>query len=174
MYFSYCFPDGMASPGNFTCGAVESCSVKDYVERAGKTFVELRKTAARGLDEELGVVLKGRDLEAICLTTVYLKYDNHEWGMCGFVDLSDERISPERRLTYDRITSRFTGGTCKDKFQHDRFVAVPFQLSDMAHFVRDNFHEFASSAKLVVVKVMQSYFGVAEVEKIFKALDSSS
>ena len=163
--------DGVASPGNFTCGAVESCSAKKDCET---NFVDLRKTAARGLDEELGVVLKGKDLEAISLTTVYLKYDKHEWGMCGFIDLSDERISSERRLTYDSIKSRFTGGTCKDKFEHDRLVPVPFQLFDMAHFVRDNFHEFASSTKLVVVKVMQSFFGVAEVEKIFKALDTSS
>ncbi len=165
---------GMASPGTFTCGAVESCSVKDYVKRGDKTYVEMIKTAARGLDEELGVVLKGKDLDAICLTTVYLKYDNHEWGMCGFVDLCDERIAPERRLTYESIKSRFTGGACKDKFEHDRFVGVPFKLHDMAHFVRENFHDFASSAKLVVVKVMQSFFGVSEVEKIFKALDSSN
>jgi hypothetical protein len=163
----------MASPGTFTCGAVESCSVKDYIKRGDTTYVELIKTAARGLDEEMGVKLIGKDLDAICLTTVYLKYDNHEWGMCGFVDLNDERIASERRLTYERITARFTGGICKDKFEHDRFVPVPFKLHNMAHFVRDNFHDFASSAKLVVVKVMQSFFGVSEVEKIFNALDSS-
>ena len=164
----------MASPGTFTCGAVESCSVKDYVKHGNKTYVQLIETAARGLNEELGVELIGKDKDAICLTTVYLKYDNHEWGMCGFVDLSDERIAPGRRLTFARIQSRFTAGICKDKFEHDRFVAVPFKLHEMAHFVRDNFHDFASSAKLVVVKVMQSFFGVSEVEKIFKALDSSS
>ena len=164
----------MASPGTLTCGAVESCSVKDYVKRGDKTYVELIKTAARGLDEELGVKLKGKDLDAICLTTVYLKYDNHEWGMCGFVDLSDERIDEKRRLTCDSINSRFTGGSCKDKFEHDCFDPVPFKLHEMAHFVRENFHNFASSAKLVVVKVMQSFFGVSEVEKIFKALDSSN
>lgn len=164
---------GMPSPGTLTCGAVESCSVKDYVKRGDQTYVELIKTAARGLEEELGIELKGKDREAICLTTVYLKYDNHEWGMCGFVDLSDERIAPERRLTFDSIASRFTAADCKDKFEHDRFVAVPLELHKMAHFVRENFHDFASSGKLVVVKVMQSFFGVSEVEKIFKALDSS-
>lgn len=162
----------MASPGTFTCGAVESCSTKDYIKRGDKTYVLLEKTAARGLEEELGVVLKGRDVEALCLTTVYLKYDNHEWGMCGFVDLSDERIAPERRLTFSSLHSRFTGGP-KDKFEHDRLVPIPFQLHEMAHFVRENFHDFASSAKLVVVKVLQSFFGVSEVENIFKALDAS-
>ncbi|CAB3981507.1 serine threonine- kinase drkD [Paramuricea clavata] len=167
--------DGIASPGDFTCGAVESCSVKDYDETRGdKTYVELIKTAARGLNEELGVVLKGKDLDAICLTTVYLKYDKHEWGMCGFVDLSDERIAPERRLTYASIQSRFTGASCKDKFEHELIKGVPFELDKMADFVRENFHNFASSTKLVVVKVMQSFFGVSEVEKIFKAFDSSS
>ena len=167
------FSGGMASPGTFTCGAVESCSVKDYIKRGDQTYVELIKTAARGLDEEMGVILKGKDLDAICLNTVYLKYDNHEWGMCGFVDLSDERIHPDRRFTYSTISSKFTGGSCKDKFEHDKFVAVEFELPKMAEFVRSNFHDFASSAKLVVVKVMQSYFGVSEVEKVFKALDSS-
>lgn len=164
----------MASPGTFTCGAVESCSVKDYVTRGKHTYVELVKTAARGLYEELGIELKGSDLDAICLTTVYLKYDKHEWGMCGFVDLSDDRIAEERRLTYESIRSRFTGGSCKDKFEHDRVVPIPFDRHKMAHFVRENFHDFASSSKLVVVKVMQSFFGVSEVEKIFQALDSSN
>ena len=127
----------MASPGTFTCGAVESCSVKDFVKHGNKTYVQLLETAARGLDEELGVKLIGKDKDAICLTTVYLKYDNHEWGMCGFVDLSDERIAPERRLTFAQIKSRFTTGICKDKFEQNLFVAVPFKLHEMAHFVAE-------------------------------------
>ena len=139
-----------------------------------RTYLNLINTARRGLTEELRVVLEDEDVDAICLTTVYLKYDNHEWGMCGFVDLSDERIAPERRLTYASIQSRFTGASCKDKFEHDLITGVPFKLHEMAHFVRENFHNFASSTKLVVVKVMQSFFGLSEVEKIFKAFDSSS
>ena len=42
----------MATPGKFTCGAVESASVKDYVYKEGKdgaeVFVDLIQTAKRG------------------------------------------------------------------------------------------------------------------------------
>ncbi|XP_046859842.1 mitogen-activated protein kinase kinase kinase dlk-1-like [Xenia sp. Carnegie-2017] len=166
--------DGIAGPGNLTCGAVESCSTNDYVKKDdGKTYVDLVKTSARGLNEELGINLQGSDLDAICLTTVYLKYDNHEWGMCGFVNLSDERIAADRRLTFSSINSRFSTGACKDKFEHERFIAVPFNKHEMAEFVRDNSDNFASSTKVVVVKVMQAYFGVMVVEQIFKAMDAS-
>ena len=159
--------EGMATPGKFTCGAVESASVKDYVHKDGQAYVDLIKTAARGLEEELRVELKGSDIEALCLTTVYLKFDTHEWGCCGYVDLSDPRVSPERRLTYKQIESRFTSGP-KDKFKHANLVALDFELSGMVEFVRDNYGDFASSAKLVVVKVLQSFFGVAAVERAFR------
>eukprot|EP00118_Oscarella_pearsei_P026605 m.839 g.839 ORF g.839 m.839 type:complete len:739 (+) comp4988_c0_seq1:46-2262(+) len=161
---------GLASPGNFTCGAVESCSVKDYESDTGSetTTISLVKTAARGLDEELGVHLEGDDLEAITLATIYLKHDTHEWGLCGFVDLNDERIDPERRLTAEQIKTRFTSAGSKDKFEHERIVAVEFTLPSMVKFVRENHRNFASSAKLVVVKVLQSFFGHAAVEREFK------
>ncbi|CAH3128418.1 unnamed protein product [Porites lobata] len=155
------------NPGKFTCGAVESASVKDYVHKDGQAYVDLIKTAARGLKEELRVELKGSDIEALCLTTVYLKFDTHEWGCCGYVDLSDPRVSPERRLTYEQIESRFTSGP-KDKFKHEEVVAVDFELSRMVEFVRENYEDFASSTKLVVVKVLQSFFGVAAVERAFR------
>ena len=158
----------MATPGKFTCGAVESASVKDYISVDGEPYVNLVQTAVRGLEEELRVELKGRDIEALCLTTVYLKFDTHEWGMCGFVDLSDPRVAPERRLTFSELGSRFTTGP-KDKFEHEEVVAVDFELPSMVEFVRENFNDFASSGKLVVVKVLQSFFGVAEVEHMFKA-----
>lgn len=158
----------MATPGKFTCGAVESASVKDYVYVDGNLCVDLVKTAVRGLEEELRVELKGRDLEALCLATVYLKFDTHEWGMCGFVDLSDPRVAPERQLTFSELGSRFTSGP-KDKFEHEEVVAVNFELPAMVEFVRMNFGNFASSGKLVVVKVLQSFFGVAAVERMFKA-----
>ncbi|CAH1272445.1 MAP3K7 [Branchiostoma lanceolatum] len=161
--------EGMASPGTFTCGAVESCSVKDYiVKENGDTNVSLLKTAARGLDEELRVELKDRDLEALVLNTVYLKFDNHEWGLCGYVDLTDPRVAPEARLSFDQLRGRFTTGP-KDKFEHEEVVAVDFELGPMVEFVRHNYGDFASSAKLVVVKVMQAFFGVAAVEHAFKA-----
>ena len=46
--------------------------------------------------QELGLVLSEEDRKAINLNTTYLKFDNHEWGMCGFVDLTDDRV----RLCY--------------------------------------------------------------------------
>ncbi|PFX25231.1 putative serine/threonine-protein kinase [Stylophora pistillata] len=159
--------EGMATPGKFTCGAVESASVKDYIYKNGKSYVDLIQTAARGLEEELRVELKDRDIEALCLTTVYLKFDTHEWGCCGYVDLSDERVASERRLTFEQLGSRFTTGP-KDKFEHEEVVAVDFELSRMVEFVRENYEDFASSAKLVVVKVLQSFFGVAAVERAFR------
>ncbi|XP_035684570.1 uncharacterized protein LOC118421409 isoform X1 [Branchiostoma floridae] len=161
--------EGMASPGTFTCGAVESCSVKDYVVKEnGDTYLSLLQTAARGLDEELRVGLKDRDIEALVLNTVYLKFDNHEWGLCGYVDLTDPRIAPEARLSFDQLRGRFTTGP-KDKFEHEEVVAVDFELVPMVEFVRQNYRDFASSAKLVVVKVLQAFFGVAAVEHAFKA-----
>lgn len=159
--------EGMATPGKFTCGAVESASTKDYVYKNEKSYVDLIQTAARGLEEELRVELKGSDIKALCLTTVYLKFDTHEWGCCGYVDLSDERVAPERRLTFEQLGSRFTTGP-KDKFEHEEVVAVDFELSRMVEFVRENYEDFASSAKLVVVKVLQSFFGVAAVERAFR------
>ena len=165
------FTEGMATPGKFTCGAVESASVKDYVYKKGKdgaeVFVDLIQTAKRGLEEELRVELIGDDIKALCLTTVYLKFDTHEWGCCGFVDLSDPRVAPERQLTFEQLGSRFTTGP-KDKFEHEEVVAVDFELPRMVEFVRENYEDFASSAKLVVVKVMQSFFGVGAVERAFR------
>lgn len=146
---------------------MESASVKDYFYKNGKSYVDLIQTAARGLEEELRVELKDSDIEALCLTTVYLKFDTHEWGCCGYVDLSDERVASERRLTFEQLGSRFTTGP-KDKFEHEEVVAVDFELSRMVEFVRENYEDFASSAKLVVVKVLQSFFGVAAVERAFR------
>jgi len=165
---------GMASPKEYTCGAVESVSKKDCFEDevSGGTCVSLLNTASRGLEEELRVELVGNEVDAICLTTVYMKYDTHEWGMCGFVDLSDKRIAPERRLKYKQLQSRFTGGP-KDKFEHDLVEAVDFTLDSMMDFVRSNFMDFASSGKLVVVKVMQSFFGMQRVENAFRSVDPS-
>ena len=159
-------PVGMSSPGAFTCGAVESCAQKDYLEKDGATYISMVITAARGLDEELLVKLEGGDLEAICLSTVYLKFDNHEWGMCGYVDLSDQRIRPENRLSYARLSSRFSSGP-KDKFEHEEIFAVDFELESMVGFIKEHHRQFASSSKLVVVKVMQAFFGVTRVEHAF-------
>ncbi|XP_015747789.1 PREDICTED: uncharacterized protein LOC107327555 [Acropora digitifera] len=162
--------EGMATPGNFTCGAVESASVKDYVykgEDGAEVFVDLIQTAKRGLEEKFRVELIGDDIKALCLTAVYLKFDTHEWGCCGFVDLSDPRVAPEHRLTFEQLGSRFTTGP-KDKFEHEEVVAVDFELPKMVEFVREHYDFFASSAKLVVCKVMQSFFGIAAVERAFR------
>ena len=160
--------EGLTSPGDFTCGALESCSVQDYIEEDGKTKISLVRTAVRGLNEELRVVLEGNDVDAITLSTVYLKYDTHEWGLCGFIDLNDERVRSDNRLTFEQLKSRFTMGGLKSKYKHEEVVAVDFNLTEMVQFVRENCKQFASSTKLVVVKVLQSFFGVTSVERAFK------
>ena len=48
----------MPTPSKFTCGAVESVSVKDYIYKDGKPYVNLIQTAVRGLEEKLRVELK--------------------------------------------------------------------------------------------------------------------
>ncbi|XP_060072385.1 uncharacterized protein LOC132552248 [Ylistrum balloti] len=157
---------GMSSPGNFTCGAVESVSKPDYVNIEGETYVNLLNTAARGLMEEIGLELTGNDLDAICLMTIYLKFDFHEWGLCGFVDLKDERIAEEHRLSAESIKGRFTSGP-KDKFEHQTLTFVDFELEPMVEFVSNNHENFASSAKLVVVKVLETFFGSDKVHQKF-------
>ncbi|OWF54506.1 uncharacterized protein LOC110444378 [Mizuhopecten yessoensis] len=157
---------GMSSPGNFTCGAVESVSKPDYIKSGGDTHVNLLSTAVRGLMEEIGLELTGKDLDAICLTTIYLKFDFHEWGMCGFVDLKDERIAEQHRLSAENIKARFTSGP-KDKFEHQTLTFVDFELEPMVKFVSENHENFASSAKLVVVKVLEAFFGSDKVHQKF-------
>ncbi|CAC5380262.1 unnamed protein product [Mytilus coruscus] len=161
--------EGMAAPGKFTCGAVESASKPDYKMHNGKTCVDLVNTAARGLKEELGLELVGRDLDAICLTTVYLKFDTHEWGLCGFVDLKDERIHQKHRLSADSLKDIFSTGP-KDKFEHQTLTFIDFDLKTMVEFVFNNHENFASSAKLVVVKVLQAFYGWQRVQQEFEIL----
>ena len=159
---------GMAAPGKYTCGAVESASKPDYIQdKDGKTLVDLVNTAARGLQEELGLELTGNDLKAICLTTVYLKFDTHEWGLCGFVDLKDERIKPEHRISADSLKDIFSTGP-KDKFEHQNLTFIDFDLNTMVDFVFNNHENFASSAKLVVVKVLQAFYGWQRVQQEFE------
>ncbi|KAK3100492.1 hypothetical protein FSP39_020901 [Pinctada imbricata] len=173
---------GMSAPGAFTCGAVESASTPDIFTidedidqnnvdeddewKRSKFYVDLVNTAARGLREELGIELTGKDLEAICLTTIYLKVDTHEWGLCGFVDLSDPRVKLENQLSAQNIRDMFTSGP-KDKFEHNLLNFTRFELENMVDFVSKNHEKFASSAKLVVVKVLQAFFGWSNVQREF-------
>ncbi|CAC5391059.1 unnamed protein product [Mytilus coruscus] len=161
--------EGMAAPGKFTCGAVESASKPDYKIHNGKTCVDLVNTAARGLKEELGLELSGSDLDAICLTTVYLKFDTHEWGLCGFVDLKDERIDPKHRISANSLKDIFSTGP-KDKFEHQTLTFIDFNLKTMVEFVFNNHENFASSAKLVVVKVLQAFYGWQRVQQEFEIM----
>lgn len=159
---------GMSAPGAFTCGAVESASTPDIEDENNSTRVNLVNTAIRGLKEELGLELDDSDAKAICLTTIYLKTDTHEWGLCGFVDLTDERIKPEHRISADNLKDRFSSGP-KDKFEHQTLTFVKFTLEDMVDFVFENHDNFASSAKLVVVKVLQAFFGWSKVQNEFES-----
>ncbi|XP_063401047.1 serine/threonine-protein kinase TAO2-like [Mytilus trossulus] len=161
--------EGMAAPGKFTCGAVESASKPDYKIHNGETYVDLVNTAARGLKEELGLELSGSDLDAICLTTVYLKFDTHEWGLCGFVDLTDERIDAKHRISANSLKDIFSTGP-KDKFEHQTLTFIDFDLKTMVEFVFNNHENFASSAKLVVVKVLQAFYGWQRVQQEFEIM----
>ena len=84
--------------------------------------------------------------------------------------MNDARIRPDRRLTVEQMRTRFTSAGFKDKFEHEKIVAVEFTLLTMVKFVHENFKNFASSAKLVVVKVLQSFFGYAAVEREFSVV----
>jgi hypothetical protein len=162
--------EGLSSPGKITCGAVRGCSAKDYISTEDRsTRISLVKSAVRGLNDELGIILSNStEWETITLTTVYLKFDTHEWGLCGFIDLNDERIHPDRRLIAADIQSRFTSAGIKDRYEHEQVIAVDFTLSSMAQWVREHFRDFASSGKVCVVKAMQSFFGVSAVEKALR------
>lgn len=161
---------GMPAPGKFTCGAVESASKPDFnVKEDGKTYVNLINTAARGLQEEIGIELTKSDRHAICLTTVYLKYDTHEWGLCGFVNLKDKRICEKHRLSADSIKDIFSSGP-KDKFEHQTLTFVDFDLKTMVEFVFNNHENFASSTRLVVVKTLQAFFGWQIVQQEFESM----
>ncbi|XP_061178352.1 serine/threonine-protein kinase 10-like [Saccostrea echinata] len=160
--------EGMSAPGAFTCGAVESASTPDIQGEGNSRTVNLVNTAIRGLREELGLELTDSDAEAVCLTTIYLKTDTHEWGLCGFVDLTDNRIKPEHRISADNLKDRFSSGP-KDKFEHQTLTFVKFTLEDMVDFVFENHDNFASSAKLVVVKVLQAFFGWSRVQREFES-----
>ncbi|XP_076800129.1 uncharacterized protein LOC143445129 [Clavelina lepadiformis] len=165
---------GLASPGAFTCGAVESCSVKDYDKdhsgtaliKNGIAQVSLLRTAARGLHEELGLKLVESDYLAIHLNTVYLKFDNHEWGMCGFVDLTSDQVCAENRYSFENLNAAFTSGP-KDRFEHACIYGVDFDLATMVSWIRTHHLEMASSAKIAVVKVLQAYFDTSKVTKEF-------
>ncbi|XP_062606635.1 uncharacterized protein LOC134268407 [Saccostrea cucullata] len=186
---------GMPAPGAFTCGAVKSVSTLDIQEinEENKTEekedenggdkenediedndegelkrVNLVNTAIRGLREELGLELSDSEAEAVCLTTIYLKTDTHEWGLCGFVDLTDTRIKPEHRISADNLKDRFSSGP-KDKFKYRALRFVKFTLEDMVDFIFENHENFASSTKLVAVKVLQAYFGWSKVKREFES-----
>jgi hypothetical protein len=70
----------------YICGAVEGASILDMTDGKPDIFV----TAQRGIEEELGI--KGLPKTAIKFTTLYLKFDTHEWGMGGFVDLREPSL----------------------------------------------------------------------------------
>ncbi|KAK3101518.1 hypothetical protein FSP39_004162 [Pinctada imbricata] len=155
---------GIPTPGAYTGGAVEGASVLDYTPD-GKSY-DLVQTAVRGLKEELSIELSIEEREVICITTLYLAFDNYEWGMCGFLDLSDPRLSENNRVSAAVLQDRFVSGP-KDKFEHSKVKFVPFALEDMVQFLYENHENVASYAKAAVVKVLQAYFGSKRVEQAF-------
>lgn len=76
-YSMFPYVTGMAAPGLYTCGAVESCSVKDYITdeqgkeygkepRSGYSNVSLIDTAARGLEEVVEQYLFNKLIYRVC------------------------------------------------------------------------------------------------------------
>ena len=131
------------------------------------------ETAARGLREELGIAVDESAWgSALKLTTIYLKLDTHEWGMCGLLDLS-LIPTPQDRLTWAQVQDRFSGLTL-DKFESRRLHGTPMTLPTMVAFIEANLAQFASSTKLVVVKAMQLYFGVRPTMAMLSLPSSST
>ena len=155
---------GIPTPGAYTAGSVEGTSVLDYTED-GKC-IDLVNTAVRGLKEELNIEISREERDALCLTTLYLAFDNYEWGMCGFVDLKDTRLRAQNRVSAETLQDRFVSGP-KDKFEHSKVRFVTFTLEAMTQFLFDNYNNIASYSKVAAVKVMQAYFGLQQVEQEF-------
>jgi hypothetical protein len=116
------------------------------------------KTAVRGLEEELAVTVP---TSSVYLTTLIFKFDTHEWGMMGFIDLREPQ---NENLTADALKDRHHAA--KDRFENLSLELVEFTLPAMAQFVRTNFQErMASSTIVCAVHIMQHFFGVRPVEE---------
>ena len=153
------------APGLFTCTVTKSVYKESYCEKNGQDMISLLHSAAFCLNEELSIALTAEEYNAINMHTIYLKFDNHEWGMCGYIDLSNKRISETWRLTSSQIISRYSSAK---KTKHERLFAVAFNPDDVASFVRQNLVNMASSTKMVAVKVLKAYYPASAVEKAFK------
>ena len=131
----------------------------------GKKVISLLRCAALCLNEELNIKLEPDEYKAINLHTIYLKFDHHEWGMCGYLDLADKRISEKSRLTSSQIKSRYSSAM---KTKHERLFSVKFDPESVAEFIRSNLADMASSTKMVAVKVLKAFYSVSAVEMAFK------
>ncbi len=153
------------APGLYTCTITRSVTEESCKEVNGRTVVSLLECAASSLKKNLNIELSAEEIDAIKFHTTYLKYDNHEWGMCGYVDLSNEKINPKRKLTWEQIQSKYTSAS---KTKHEVIESTDFTPSSVAEFARTRRPELASSTKLVLVKVLKAFFAASEVEKAFE------
>lgn len=154
------------SPGLFTCTMTKGVHKECICDIGGKKVISLLRCAALCLNEELNIKLEPDEYKAINLHTIYLKFDNHEWGMCGYLDLADKRISEKSRLTSSQIKSRYSSAM---KTKHERLFSVKFDPEAVAAFIRSNLADMASSTKMVAVKVLKAFYSVSAVEMAFKA-----
>ena len=153
------------APGLYTCTVTTGVHKESCCQIGSKKMVSLLRCAAVCLNEELSIKLEPEEYKAINLHTIYLKFDNHEWGMCGYIDLGDKRISEKSRLTSSQITSRYSSAM---KTKHERLYSVKFDPDSVAKFISLNLADMASSTKMVAVKVLKAFYSVGEVELAFK------
>lgn len=156
---------GIPAPGLYTCTVTKSVYKESYREIDGENMISLLHSAAYCLNEELSINLVPEEYQAIKLHTLYLKFDHHEWGMCGYIDLSDEQINAELRLTSAKIQSRYSSSK---KTKHDKLVSVTFDPDVVASFIRANLADMASSTKIVAVKALKAFYSHKVVEQAFK------
>ena len=93
------------------------------------------------------------------------KYTFHKPAADGSIDF---QISKENQLSFQRLNAAFTSGP-KDRFEHSKIYGVDFDLKTMVQWIREHHNNMASSGKIVVVKVLETYFGTAAVTKEFES-----
>jgi len=114
--------------------------------------------------KELGIDVP---VDAIKFTTFYLKFDRHEWGIGGFVDLRDSSLKPEHKYTYEQLVQNFVGGYAKDKNENDEVIPKSFTLESMVPFIQLNQRNMASSSIVVAIHTLEQFFGSSKVQRAF-------
>jgi hypothetical protein len=112
-------------------------------------------TAARGMEEELGI-----DLDANELTWLSFGANSYlcEYALIGRVDSRYSIADIERRRGL---------GAAKDSWETRVIHAVPFEPKEVAEFCCAAGRRFSAFALIVLMHTLMSEFGVAKVESAF-------